>query len=63
MPKSETTERGMEEVLDLLLAPPLYSHPPWAYNLFPTAVPVSWPQKAATMYAVLTLFVALGSMV
>jgi len=36
-------------VLDLLLQPPLHRHPPSAYSLLPTAVPVNCPQNAHTM--------------
>jgi hypothetical protein len=46
----------------LLPAPPLYVQPPSAKSLLPTAVPVSWPTKALTMYAVFTRFLALSSM-
>ena len=41
---------------------PLAIHPPSAYSRFPTAVPTSWPTKTLTMNAVLTRFLALGSM-
>ena len=41
---------------------PLLIHPPCAYNLLPTDVPVSCPQNVASIYAVLTRFLALGSM-
>ena len=40
---------------------PLRIQPPSAYSLFPTAVPVIWPQKVASMKAVLTRLRAFGS--
>lgn len=56
---NKETPRG-DHVLEV---PALYFHPPCAYSLFPTAVPVNCPQNTHTMYAVFTRFLALGLIV